>query len=62
MFVSGAADQWPEKHRRPRRWVRPRRALLDIEQPELRRLMSAVLRGIAGSDPKHAFPRLAAVN
>jgi 8-oxo-dGTP pyrophosphatase MutT (NUDIX family) len=51
MHVTGVADSWPEKHRRPRRWVRPRRALLDIEQPGLRRLMSLVLAEAAACVP-----------
>jgi 8-oxo-dGTP pyrophosphatase MutT (NUDIX family) len=41
--VTALTDYWPERKRRPRRWVRPGRADQQVKNPELRKLLCKAL-------------------
>jgi 8-oxo-dGTP pyrophosphatase MutT (NUDIX family) len=43
MSVTEATDEWPERHRRPRRWLRPSQAVARVEDPGLRKLLRRLL-------------------
>jgi len=40
MEVTGVAEDWPERSLRGRRWLRPERARVCVEEPGLRKLIS----------------------
>jgi 8-oxo-dGTP pyrophosphatase MutT (NUDIX family) len=39
MDVTQVRDEWPEQHRRPRRWLAPASAIRAVEEPTLRALI-----------------------
>jgi 8-oxo-dGTP pyrophosphatase MutT (NUDIX family) len=43
MMVTEISSDWPEKDERTRRWLRPDRAVLQVEEPGLRKLLTKVL-------------------
>jgi 8-oxo-dGTP pyrophosphatase MutT (NUDIX family) len=43
MQVTAISDVWPERDLRPRRWVRPERALALVDEPALRQLLRRAL-------------------
>jgi 8-oxo-dGTP pyrophosphatase MutT (NUDIX family) len=43
MTVTEVSTDWPERDERTRRWVRPDRALMQIQEPGLRKLLTKVL-------------------
>ena len=43
MQVTQAADEWPERFMRTRRWVSNRQAIAEVSDPGLRRLLRRVL-------------------
>ncbi len=46
LAVDEVREQWPEQYERRREWVTPEDAVARIEEPELRKIVRAVARGL----------------
>jgi 8-oxo-dGTP pyrophosphatase MutT (NUDIX family) len=46
MDVTQISDEWPEQFMRSRRWVSPRQALAEVQEPGLRRLLRRVVNNM----------------